>query len=163
MTEQKKEIKINKINVKKNIGLFLKSLLISFTILFIIAIFGKIEEVRDVYDPSNVPVEYSGILSEKYRNGLIVAYGYTDYLNGKFISYDPETRYRVNNYYSDDFNFYFGDEWTSGITLKHKLLIFYLPLIMIEKFWLWMALTFVLILIFKFKNKFSEKYKIKIE
>ena len=90
---EKKEIQIEKSNLVKYFLLIIKSILLSFTILFIISLFGETTtEYREgyYYGDNFYLVDYSGILGNVYFTNTLIPYnGNANFFNKIYIAYIP--------------------------------------------------------------------------
>ena len=157
MTEHKKEIKISKLTLKSNIKLFSISFAIVFISMFVVSLFGKIDSsFRSPYYRSGndqaFPLTYSGFLEDFYKD-FYYGSGTTE------IYQDRNGR----ECYSIRENLFIEDCDTYELTFFHKLVLFYLPVVLFRNFKLLMFLVIIVFTIIKLKNKFNKKYAIKFE
>jgi hypothetical protein len=142
MTEQKKEIRISKNKLFKNLKLWMLSILISFLILFVLSLFGDLDFQQNFYNNSN-HMAYSGILGEYEGAGNV-----SHWNNGEYYIYD--------NIFYDGVN-------VENITFFHKFILFYVPLILYKNFLVFAILTAIIYFLIKMKNKLKNKYSVKFE
>ena len=168
MTE-KKEITLNKTRINRNFKFAILSLIFSFSVLLIIALFGEI-------NPSNPQNKYSsdmcyyGILdTEGYCNfnktngigeSIQVFYGYrldgdSDIPTDKQIWYQPAE----NEQYSIPSTFLSSARKSAEITFWDKLLVIYLPLILSKNFFIWIFFSVIIFFLIKLKLKYRVKFE----
>lgn len=153
MTEHKKEIKISKLTLKSNIKLFSISFAIVFISMFVVSLFGKIDSsfsstYSDLHNDQVFLLTYSGFLEDFYYGSGATAI-YQD-RNG-------QERYSIRE------NLFIEDCDTYELTFFHKLVLFYLPVVLFLNFKLLLFLVIIVFTIIKLKNKFNKKYAIKFE
>ena len=158
---EKKEIKINKKKLKMNISTIILSVLISFIFLFEISLFGDIEVYNSFSNPRTLV--YKGFLADKengyFGNGNLEEHQ-KNYLPNSMSAnggIQDDSWFTVNN------NFLLGYKYFNKITFKHKFFVFYLPLILFDKFWLWMLLSIFIFLLLQLNSYIESKYSLKFE
>jgi hypothetical protein len=172
---KKKEIKVNKAEVKNIIKLVIISSIISFILMLIVAIFGEILP-RPTYttdDDHTEILSYNGLLSKddyinihnKPHEGIKYYLGY--YLGDLHPgSYDPNQNYDKmrmiqpleNERWSIPNTFITKARTDSTITFRDKFLIIYIPLILSKNFLTWIILSICIFFAFKLKNRYQLKF-----
>lgn len=166
MTE-KKEIKLNKGKIKNNFKLVILSSILSFFLLLIIALSGKIS-------PSNPQNRYSsdicyyGILSkdgycninnDNTGNSIQVYYGYT--FDDDEVPSEKKTWHqpKENERWSIPQTFFTSERKDAEITFKDKFFVIYLPLILSKNIFIWILFSVIIFFTIKLKNKYLFKFE----
>jgi hypothetical protein len=143
---EKKEIIVNKRKLKWSLKSILLSMTFSFLILFIVSLFGEISNKKytDFKNINNVPKDvliYHGVLVGE--NGYGGA-GWVEKWGDSYFIYD---------------NLFYDFYYTKNLNFEQKAIMFYIPVVLFENFWLFIALTLILFIGFKFIKNYYIKFE----
>lgn len=171
----KKEIKVNKGEIKYNIKLAIISSIISFILLLIVALCGELMPHRTGTTDFNHTeiLSYNGILSkDDYINIHNEPYESIEFHLGYYLGdlhpgvYDPNQNYDKmtmiepleNERWSIPKTFVTKARKDSEITFLDKFLVIYMPLIFSKNFLIWIIFSACIFFAFKLKNKYRLKF-----
>lgn len=173
----KKEIQISKNKIISLLKMSLFSLLISFIILFGITITGTLKVNNSTMFDDSRRITYFGLLADSehgyFGDGALyedmnIKHRIKNKIKYDWSNYSPGMISRVSTFYPDSTfsisdNSFLDNEYNiNEIKFKHKLLVFYIPLIFFDNFWLFILFAIFILIAYRLFIFLKKTYSIKI-